>query len=155
MNGEDFSSGKVWAKAAVCAGTGAIGGALTAAGLPIGAEIVAGAVLGATESIATQKIDNPDQKLDWTDVGISAASGAVGGAISGKGATYDNHYIKGHVKRAWKHTFSDGLQSSLTYYVKMTSTESKKYVKKTIYSVLGGAIGINASKTYMKHRQEK
>ena len=51
---------------------------LTAGGLPTASEMVTGAIINGTINAGAQKISDPNEKVNWIDVGGSAASGAFG-----------------------------------------------------------------------------
>ena len=145
----------------IAAGTGAIGGALTASGVPVGGQIIAGASLGFVGDYLTQKREialgvDGKTEVDKTELFASTAIGGLCGLISGPGASASKggqkHMINlgvNTVKRTWNALSNKGIGAFFTesgkaakYYVSNTRTiTSNLFKSRNLVAQLLGNVG--------------
>ena len=126
MSGEtDFKT--IAINAGVSAAFGALGGALTAIGMPTAASIATGAIMGGLEETTKQLLTkNPDEELDVGSIITSTIAGGIAGAFTGKGALNDlnqKKYITSQ-KNIRSKAISSGKPKikANAYFKKMTNT---------------------------------
>ena len=136
INGPIFSGENI-AKIAISATCGAIGGIAAASGIGWVTSAVLGGVTGSIESIGYQLVENRGDinKLNYSRVATSFASGFISGAIGGDGATLGNKYMQRQTTRFLNHIASDGLETAGKYFYKMTAKYSKQFIGKTALGV--------------------
>ena len=126
ISGEtDFK--KIAINAGVSAAFGAVGGALTAIGMPTAASIATGAIMGGLEDTTKQLLTkNPDEDLDVGSIITSTIAGGIAGAFTGKGALNDLNQKKYITSQ--KNIRSKAINSgkpkvkAKAYFNKMTNT---------------------------------
>ena len=126
ISGEtDFK--KIAINAGVSAAFGAVGGALTAIGMPTAASIATGAIMGGLEDTTKQLLTkNPNEELDVGSIITSTIAGGIAGAFTGKGALNDLNQKKYITSQ--KNIRSKAINSGKpkvkanAYFKKMTNT---------------------------------
>lgn len=121
----------------IAAGSGAIGGALTASGVPVGGQIVGGALIGMAGDYLTQsrKIQLGKQTtIDKSELVVSTIMGGVCGLVSGPGASGSSGGQKNMInlgantiKRTWNALTNKGVKA----YFSEAGKAAKYYISST------------------------
>lgn len=145
----------------IAAGAGAVGGALTASGVPIGGQIVGNAFIAFSGDYLTQEREialGTRTHISKTKLLESTAVGAVCSLISGPGASYraggQNNMINlgvNTVKRTWNALTHKGIKAYITevgkatkYYCASTASITANLLSRrnAVAQLLGGSYNI-------------
>ena len=107
--------GKSGVEIAIAAGSGALGGLLTASGAGATAQIIGSAVISATESYLLQGATKGFDNIDYADLTIDAIAGSVSGIGSGLDKGTSRHLMTQGTqatKRIWNKLVHKGLKAA-------------------------------------------
>ena len=146
----------------IAAGSGAIGGALTASGVPVGGQIVGGALVGMAGDYLTQSREiqlGKRTEIDKSELAVSTIVGGVCGLVSGPGASGSSGGQKNminlgvnSVKRTWNALTNRGVKAYLSeagkaakYYMSSTAkiTSNLFSVRNGLAQLLGSVYSIS------------
>ncbi len=149
-----LKSKETWEDIGISAAFGAAGGALAATGLPPVTQVLGGAALSAGENIIEQGREKGFDKIDYTEVAVNAAVGAVSSRGNGltKGTSKHLHKMGNNLGRSMftskiqrKYYFSQTRTLFYDNFKKDTFTDVKHEIWKLTYKGVAKAGSVSAS----------